>query len=116
MDNHKGTKGTKKDEPRFVQMELESGIMANVTYQAHFEKPFWAFAYEDWDYDEDTGEFLQPANGGVEYVQVCMCYGQDPRDTLFKGIHRYDLPLPRNETDRADFLEWESLKKDGRLR
>lgn len=96
------------NKPQSKTMELEQGIKANVTYQAHVKKPFWAFAWEYWDYDDDTGDFIEPANGGSEYVQVCMCYGQDPDELLLKGIHRYGLPLPRNLDDRKRYREYEA--------
>lgn len=100
------------EQPNYKTMELESGIKANVTFQARQRKPFWAFAYEFWEYDDDTGEFLQPANGGSEFVQVCMCYGQDPDELLLRGIHRYGLPMPRDKADKKRYRDYlESLKE-----
>lgn len=92
------------------RIELEHGIMAVVSYQENQPKPFWAFAYEFWDYDDDTGEFLQPANDGSEYVQVCMCYGQDPELLLFRGIKEYGLPLPRSNEQKKQYRNYLRLK------
>jgi hypothetical protein len=80
-----------------VRIQLENGITAQVDWQSAHNPPFWSFGYVDDDCAE-SGE------GGC--YQPCMCGGQEPIETLHRGIQRYELPLPTDEKERASYLAY----------
>lgn len=84
-----------------VRVQLQNGITAQVDWQPAQQKPFWSFGYVDDDCLE---------NGGGECYQPCMFGGQEPIETIFGGIARYQLPLPSDETVRAQYLEWKRVQ------
>lgn len=78
-------------------MQLEDGITAQVDWQDQFVNPYWSFGYIDDERAEaGLGESYQP----------CMLSGQEPIETIFRGIDHYDLPLPVDPKLRVAFHHW----------
>lgn len=82
-----------------VRMQLMDGITAQADWQDQMSKSFWAFGY----IDDECAE-----SGLGESYQPCMLGGQEPLETIFKGIVRYELPLPLDTKDRQAFLDWQA--------
>lgn len=89
-----------------VRIQLENGITAQVDWQPAQAKPYWAFGYVD---DELEAE-------GQTCYQPCMCGGQDPIETLHRGILRYNLPLPVDPKQRHEYLVYIDLHAGNQVR
>jgi hypothetical protein len=73
-----------------VRVQLEYDLTAQVSWAFNQPKPFWVFGYIVDDCES-------------ECYQVCLFGGDEPTETIWRGIIRYQLPMPASDTDKAGF-------------
>jgi hypothetical protein len=74
------------DKKQPVRVQLESGFTAVAEWRGHY----WTFAYEE--------------VGG--FTQMTPLVGENPHETIWSNLVRYELPLPASDTDKATFHRW----------
>ena len=86
----------------YISQRMSAGIVATATLQVIDRKGgvFWSFAFERWKLSD--GEWIQPES---EYVEVCMCFDQDPVKCLMKGIIIYELPICEHFADNRAIVD-----------